>query len=91
MSIQESDDGDGVDARFAGWLVVVCKGKPALIIAVALGIIGILTIPLYIILTTLESDFAGLLVILYFAILLVVEHEFIALCASIIDGGDKDR
>ena len=80
---------DGVIARFAGWLVVVGKGKPAIILAVAVGILAIVTIPLYFILTKVEGEIVVLLVLIYFILIMMVLCVFGALCESIING-DKE-
>lgn len=85
-----SDDDNGIIARFAGWLVVIGKGKPAIILAVALSILAIVTVPLYLILTKIEGEIVVLLVIMYFGLIIVVLVVFGVLCESIINSDKED-
>ena len=83
-----SDDDNGIIARFAGWLVVIGKGKPAIIIAVALSILAIVTIPLYLILTKVEGEAVVFVVVIYMMSIMMVLGVFGVLCESIINGGE---
>ena len=87
----DREDDNGVFARFAGWLVVVGKGKPAMILAVALSVVAIFAVPPYVILTKVEGDSAVILVAGYFLLLLLIVPMFLMLCEGIIHGSQGNE
>ena len=79
------EDSSDIVVQFRGWLSIVGKGKPAIIIAIAVGLVIVIVAPLWVLSRFIEDD---LLAIVAWPLIAMLALLFLAICTTLIEASN---